>query len=159
MHLAVLHPWPMAARVLEVLAAHSAPLTLQDRDGDMPAHLALRLGRMEALAWLLRHGVPPDGPPGRPLLFAAPDDAVAAGALLAAGARPDAPDGEGATLLHRTRSVEVAEALVAAGAVLHATDRVGRTPLQRAVDRGDARMATWLRYRGVASLAAGDGGA
>lgn len=73
--------------------------------------------------------------------------------LLSYGANPDARDpGQGATPLHlcaEGNHVQVAEALLKAGADVHAKDRAGRTPLHVAAYWGAAEVARILLAHGA----------
>jgi uncharacterized protein len=77
--------------------------------------------------------------------------------LLADGAQADARDDDGWTPLHaaaQSNHVEVAKALLNAGATVDLQDSHGNTPLSRAVfeSRGDGRLIEVLRQAGADPL-------
>lgn len=83
---------------------------------------------------------------------AAAGDAAAVSALLAAGAKPDASDADGATALHWAAdagTVAAVRALLAGGAAVDAVDGDGATPLMYAALRGHADAATALLDAGA----------
>jgi ankyrin repeat protein len=81
---------------------------------------------------------------------AAAGDAVAAAALLRAGADPDAKEPEGHTPLYRASAGEVARVLLAAGAAADVTSGPTRgTPLHQAARRGSCPVAAALLDHGA----------
>ena len=79
-------------------------------------------------------------------------DAEAVGALLAAGADPDARQGDGATALHWAAyrdDAEMAAALIQAGADVERANRYGVTPLALAARNGSAAVITRLLAAGA----------
>jgi hemoglobin len=124
-------------------------------------HFAAGSGCLEVVALLLRLGVDPNLQ-GRgdhtPLYCVANECASEAGpevvrALVRAGADVNACGGvTRATALHMTARrghVEIARALLDAGAALNAKDRKGDTPLQRAINCRKNEVSQLLRERGA----------
>jgi hemoglobin len=123
-------------------------------------HFAAAAGCLEVVALLLRRGVDPNIK-GRgehtPLYCVANQCASETGpeivrTLVRAGADVNANDGvTRATALHmaaRRGHLEIARALLDAGAAVSARDRKGDTPLQRAVNCRKNEVAQLLRARG-----------
>jgi ankyrin repeat protein len=124
-------------------------------------HFAAAAGCLEVVASLLRLGVDPNIH-GRgdhtPLYCVANECGSETGvdivrALVRAGADVNTDGGvTGATALHmaaRRGHVEIARALLDAGAAVNARDRKGDTPLQRAIKCRKNAVARLLRERGA----------
>lgn len=129
-------------------------------------HSAAGAGSLSTVELLLRLGAHPDTPDGgkhTPLYCvgnecAGAESADVVRALVRAGAQVDAHDGiTGATALHmadRRGNAVVAKALLDCGADIHALDRRGDTPLQRAINCKKAHVAELLRtYQRAVSTA------
>ena len=82
-------------------------------------------------------------------LFAARARGRGGGAVLAAGASPDASDGGGRAPLHATSDWRCAKALAAGGADLEAVDANGHTPLHVAASEGKAEVVKRLLEAGA----------
>jgi hemoglobin len=143
-------------------AAESDPsLASRHFAGTNLLHFAAGAGCLEIVALLLRLGVDPNLQ-GRgdhtPLYCVANECASQTGpdvvrALVRAGADVNAYGGvTQATALHmaaRRGHVEIARALIDAGAALNARDRKGDTPLQRAINCRKNEISRLLRERGA----------
>lgn len=131
-------------RLIRALAAHGALATRSQAQALLAA--AAGRGYPELVRLAVARGADPRQPSrddGLPLITAArepfqdedlkPDMAFdpvgVVRTLLAAGARVDARDANGATALHHAGSAPIAQALLAAGADPNARDQRGRTPL------------------------------
>jgi ankyrin repeat protein len=120
-------------------------------------HAAAAAGSLRTVTLLLYLGADPnalDGGKHTPLYCignecASEESADVVRSLVRAGARVDASDGvTGATPLHmaaRRGNAVVAEALLECGANIHARDRRGDTPLDRALNCKKAHVAEFLR--------------
>ena len=138
---------PATGDVVRLLAAHG--LSVQgDGVRDSPLQAACRGGRTDAARALVELGADvsyknKDGctPLHSAVQFFKEQEAVeATRLLLAAGADPQAVDGEGRTALHVVRHVRCVDLLVDAGADLEARDRRGRTPHRAAITDSPCRV-------------------
>ena len=132
-----------------VLAAGGNPNAKKDQQ--TPARLVWKRGRTEAIFDLLGAGLDPNAtvdPYSQALVTVAASggDARLAGALLAAGAKPDSGAVYGAAVHGH---LEVARMLVDAGAKLDGKDMVDRTPLLRALQNGHLDVARLLAGAGA----------
>jgi ankyrin repeat protein len=123
-------------------------------------HEAAAAGSLATVELLLSLGADPDAKDGgdHTPLYAAGNECRFAGgrvvrALVRGGASVDAHDGaKNCTALHmaaRRDNAEIAEALLECGADIEARDRLGETPLRRAVNCGNVDVAALLIARGA----------
>lgn len=116
-------------------------------------HLAVSLGRMDLVQWLLDLGAPVQARDRRertPLFFAA--NRRMARALLQAGADPEVRDLAGNTPLHaaaKAGRVDVVALLAREQQRLHTQDKRGLTPLHAAAMRGRVNCVRYLLSRGA----------
>ena len=144
------------ARVRALVAKDRGLLVAQGPDGACALHLAAHFGHAETVKALLNLGAPVDLLSGGAFRNA-PLHAAAAGGrvamvdlLLAAGATPDLPDGNGYTPLHVAAAnglVPAVKALLAKGARPDAASKDGKTPLSVALERDEHDVAALLRAR------------
>ena len=142
-----------AARVRALVAKDRALLDAQGPDGACALHLAAHFGRADVVKLLLNLGAPVDLLSGghfrnTALHAAAGGQGAVVDLLLAAGAKPDLPDGKGNTPLHVAAAnglVPVVKALLAKGARPDAAAHDGRTPLALAQERDEREVADLLR--------------
>lgn len=129
-------------------------------DGWQAIHLASYLGNLDVVRLLLERGVSIDEPaPGRragvtPLLFAISRGHYAlARFLIDAGADiRHAPPNSGYTALHGAAaagSLELVKLLVAKGAPVNATSRIGETPFELALSAQHPEIASFLLENGL----------
>jgi phosphate transport system substrate-binding protein len=126
-------------------------VTVTDRDGQTPLHLAAHWGRDAAAALLLDRGAPIEATDheGRTPLHAATKENQQAlvGLLLNRGARPDAVDLDGSTPLHLAaewNAGDAARVLLERGAAVTVQDKEGLTPLHAAAVWGSEQVAILL---------------
>ena len=123
-------------------------------DGATALHSAAFFDRREVMGWLLKRGATIDAgdEAGRtPVMHALAGDKLQAAALLLAwGAKADARDHFGDTMLLQTGcTAEWADLLLAHGADLRRVDGEGRNLLHLAALRGDKAMLRWALKQGV----------
>lgn len=115
--------------VLKALAGAGADLNFIDGTGEWPLKLAAGDGDLDRVNFLLSAGVAVDNTrTGSTALHTAAmrNQVAVVHRLLKAGARVNLLDVDGFTPLHEARSVEVAQALLEAGADLHLTGGIIR---------------------------------
>lgn len=146
-----------------VLLANPALAHIHSRYGRTLLHEASAQGNLRMVELLVRLGADPNvKTSGRytPLYCVANECRVTGGgnvvrALVRAGAQVDArSDGKQCSALHmaaRRGNTEVAEALLECGADIHARDKAGDTPLQRAKNCRKAGVASLLTRAGLGS--------
>ncbi|MCM2335253.1 MAG: ankyrin repeat domain-containing protein [Pseudomonas sp.] len=129
--------------VAALLRDAAAELDALNADGLSPLGVACASGNWRLAKFLLERGARPEPAGGQPVLLAAAgseeDDPAGVLLLLKHKAKVDARDAAGRTALHEAAlagHVEIAAALLAAGANAAAADRLGRTPLLEAARGG-----------------------
>jgi ankyrin repeat protein len=143
------------------LRADPALKEVRNRYGRTLLHDASAQGSVRMVELLLQLGADPNvrSPGGHAPLYCVANECRVAGggdivrALIRAGAHVDArSDSKLCTALHmaaRRGNTEIAEALMDCGADIHARDRGGDTPLQRAKNCRKAGVAALLVSRGA----------
>lgn len=144
------------------LLANPGLAHIHSRYGRTLLHEASAQGNLRMVELLLRLGADPNVRTSSrytPLYCVANECSVTGGggnivrALVRAGAQVDArSDGKQCTALHmaaRRGNTEIAEALLECGADIHARDKTGDTPLQRAKNCRKAGVASLLISRGA----------
>jgi hemoglobin len=143
------------------LQADPALAQVRNRYGRTLLHDAAAQGSLRMVELLLRLGADPNARTsgGHDALYCLANQGPAVGsgsivrALIRAGAQVDCrSDSKRCTALHmaaRRGNVEVAEALLDCGADIHARDKSGDTPLQRARNCRKAGVASLLVARGA----------
>lgn len=137
--------------VAALLRDAQAELEALNGDGLSPLGVACAAGNWRLAKFLLERGAKPEPAGGQPALHAAAgtedDDPAGVQLLLRQKARVDARDAHGRTALHEAAlagHIEIARALIAAGADATAVDGQGRTPLLEAARGGHAVMLECL---------------
>lgn len=135
---------PGVAALLRDAAAELDPL---NHDGLSPLGVACASGNWRLAKFLLERGARPEPAGGQPVLLAAAgadeDDVAGVGLLLKHKARVDARDRRGRSALHEAAlagHLDIAAALLAAGADADARDLEGRSPFLEAARGGHLEM-------------------
>lgn len=144
MHHAARSSDPGVAALLRDAAAELDPL---GRDGLSPLGVACAAGNWRLAKFLLERGARPEPAGGQPALLAASggedDDPAGVQLLLKHRAKVDARDGEGRSALHIAAyagHIDIAAALLAAGADAATLDKADRSPLMEAARGGRQAM-------------------
>ena len=148
----------MAGYALGILLANP-DLAHESYSGRTLLHAASAAGFLPMVCELLEMGVDPDirDAGGHTPLYCLANECCGGGSvvkrLIQTGAMVDACDGaKRCTALHmaaRRDNVEAAEALLDCGAAIEARDSLGETPLRRAVNCGQRKVAALLLARGA----------
>src|SRR5688572_13909740 len=135
---------PGVAALLRDAAAELDPL---NHDGLSPLGVACASGNWRLAKFLLERGARPEPAGGQPVLLAAAgadeDDVAGVGLLLKHKARVDARDRRGRSALHEAAlagHLDIAAALLTAGADADARDLEGRSPFLEAARGGHLEM-------------------
>jgi hypothetical protein len=137
--------------VAALLRDAAAELEVVNDEGLSPLGMACAAGNWRVARFLLERGAKPEPPGGQPALLAAAgsedDDPAGVQLLLKSRARVDARDRQGRSALHVAAfagHMEIASALLEAGADPALTDALGRTPVMEAVRGGHLEVADEL---------------
>ncbi|MEO6365733.1 MAG: ankyrin repeat domain-containing protein, partial [Luteimonas sp.] len=129
--------------VAALLRDAAAEIDALNHEGQTPLAIACTAGNWRLARFLLERGAQPEPAGGQPTLLAAAagdeDDPAGVQLLLKHKARIDARDARGRSALHEAAlagHVDIADALLAAGADLHARDANQRTPFLEAAQSG-----------------------
>ncbi len=129
--------------VAALLRDAAAEIDALNHDGQTPLAIACAAGNWRLARFLLERGAQAEPAGGQPTLLSAAagdeDDPAGVQLLLKHKARIDARDARGRSALHEAAlagHVDIADALLAAGADLHARDARQRTPFLEAAQSG-----------------------